>query len=241
MKVNLNSISENNAKTVSQPFFSIIVTTFNRAHILQRAINSLISQTEHDWEAIIVDDGSMDDTYLQILPYLQSYNKVKYLRKAHDGEVGSKNAGISASSGKFISFLDSDDEYKPDHLKSRKEILVNDPSIRFLYGGAKILGNQYVPDRNDYKKRIHLNKCVIGGTFFIERSVFFQLHGFRKIMLGTDADLFDRAVESGVLIRETKIQTYIYHHENEDSLTNRFIEDNEEYAALDTELNQNQL
>ena len=61
MKVNLSSASENNAKTVSQPFFSIIITTFNRAHILQRAIDSLISQTEHDWEAIIVDDESMDE------------------------------------------------------------------------------------------------------------------------------------------------------------------------------------
>lgn len=236
MKVNLNSASENNAKAFSQPFFSIIITTFNRAHILQRAINSLISQTEPDWEAIIVDDESMDDTYLHILPYLQSYNKVKYLRKAHDGEVGSKNTGISASSGKFISFLDSDDEYKPNHLQSRKEILVHDPSIRFLYGGAKIIGNQYVPDRNDYKKRIHLNKCVIGGTFFIERSVFFQLHGFRKIMLGTDADLFDRTVEAGFLIRETKIQTYIYHHENEDSLTNMLIKNNTEYATVYSEL-----
>jgi len=224
------------AKVDSQPFFSIIITTFNRALILQRALDSLISQTEHDWEAIIVDDESMDDTYLQILPYLQSYNKIKYLRKAHDGEVGSKNTGTNASSGKFISFLDSDDEYKPNHLQSRKAILMHDPSIRFLYGGAKIIGNQYVPDRFDYNKRIHLNECVIGGTFFIEQNVFIQLKGFRKIMIGTDADLFDRAVESGVLIRETKIQTYIYHHENEDSITNILIKNNTESAAVYSEL-----
>ena len=236
MKVNLNQPLENNAKVIPQPFFSIIITTFNRAYILQRAIDSLISQTEHDWEAIIVDDESMDDTYLQILPYLQSYNKIIYLRKAHDGEVGSKNAGISASSGKFISFLDSDDEYKTNHLQSRKAILMHDPSIRFLYGGAKIIGNRYVPDRFDYNKRIHLNECVIGGTFFIERSVLFQLNGFRKIMLGTDADLFDRAIEAGFLIRETKIQTYIYHRENEDSITNMLIKNNTESAAVYSEL-----
>jgi glycosyltransferase involved in cell wall biosynthesis len=236
MKVTLNQALGNNVKVISQPFFSIIITTYNRAHILQRAIDSLISQTEHDWEAIIVDDESIDDTYLQILPYLQSYNKIKYLRKAHDGEVGSKNTGTSASSGKFISFLDSDDEYKPNHLQSRKAILMYDPSIRFLYGGAKIIGNQYVPDRFDYNKRIHLNECVIGGTFFIERSVFFQLNGFRKMMLGTDADLFDRAVETGVLTRETKIQTYIYHHENADSITNMLIKNNTESATVYSEL-----
>ena len=158
MKMSLNQALENNEKVIPQPFFSIIITTFNRAYILQRAIDSLISQTEHDWEAIIVDDESMDDTYLQILPYLQSYNKIIYLSKAHDGEFGSKNAGISASSGKFISFLDSDDEYKTNHLQSRKAILMHDPSIRFLYGGTKIIGNRYVPDRFDYNKRIHLNE-----------------------------------------------------------------------------------
>jgi hypothetical protein len=55
-------------------------------------------------------------------------------------------------------------------------------------------------------------------------------------MIGTDADLFDRAVESGVLIRETKIQTYIYHHENEDSITNILIKNNTESAAVYSEL-----
>jgi hypothetical protein len=54
-------------------------------------------------------------------------------------------------------------------------------------------------------------------------------------MLGTDADLFDRAVESGVLIMETKIQTYIYHHGNEDSITNMLIKNNTESAAVYSE------
>jgi glycosyltransferase involved in cell wall biosynthesis len=58
-------------KTVSQPFFSIIITTYNRAHLISRALDSLVSQTEKDWEAIIVDDESTDDTYSLVLPYLK--------------------------------------------------------------------------------------------------------------------------------------------------------------------------
>ena len=147
------------------------------------------------------------------------------MRKTHSGEAMSKNSGMYSSFGKFISFLDSDDEYYPTHLESRKTILKQNPFVRFLYGGADIIGNQFVPDRFNYEKRINLNDCVIGGTFFIERSVLFNLNGFREIQLGTDADLFDRAMKVGINMKETDLQTYIYHRETEDSITNKLYKD----------------
>jgi len=205
----------------NKPFFSIIIATYNRARLLTRAIDSLISQTIDDWEAIIVDDGSIDDTYSKILPYIRSNPQIRYLKKVHSGSGMSKNAGIHLSTGRFITFLDSDDEYDPIHLESRKNILINDPSIRFLHGGANILGNQYVPDRFNYKKSISLNDCVIGGTFCIERKTLLHLEGYRKILLGSDADLFERAKKAGIIFKETTLPTYIYHHEIEDSITNR--------------------
>ncbi len=222
------NIPDNTNEQQVQPFFSIIITTFNRGNILKRALDSLISQTEGDWEAIVVDDESTDDTYLKIVPYLKSNYKIRYLRKLHSGESLSKNAGISVSKGKIISFLDSDDEYNPAHLMLRKTILLENPGIQFLYGGARIIGNQFVPDRYDNKKRINLKDCVIGGTFFIERNILLQLRGFHDIYLGTDADLFDRASAAGVTMKETKIPTYIYHRENEDSITNMLIKNNAE-------------
>lgn len=237
MKLTTNQNSDKNTKLASPPFFSIIITTYNRAHILKKTLDSLISQTEDDWEAIIVDDESTDDTYLQILPYLHLYPKIRYLLKDHSGEAMSKNAGVSLSSGQFISFLDSDDEYNPTHLESRKKILIQDPAIRFLYGGVKIIGNQYVPDRFDYEKRISLSECVIGGTFFIEKSLFVQLGGFRKILLGADADLFERAERVGISIKEIKMPTYIYHHENEDSITNMLIRSNTEIDMIYSDAN----
>jgi glycosyltransferase involved in cell wall biosynthesis len=213
-------------KTGRQPFFSIIITTYNRADILRKALDSLFSQTEKDWEAVIIDDGSSDDTYLQVLPYLRRNTAIRYYRNAHSGEAMSKNKGISLSAGKFVTFLDSDDEYDPSHLHSRKTILLQNPSVRFLHGGVYIIGNQFVPDRFDYNKKIHLSECAIGGTFFIERNTLIQLKGFRNIVLGTDADLFERAVISGISMKETGLPTYIYHHENEDSITNMMIRQN---------------
>ncbi len=209
-----------NLYKVPRPFFSVIIATYNRAQLLQRAVISLISQTEEDWEGIIVDDESNDDTYEQILPFLESNPKLKYIKKVHSGEAGTKNTGICLSGGQFISFLDSDDEYHPEHLKTRKAILLQNPSVKFLYGGVKILGNQYVVDRFDNTKKINLNDCAIGGSFFIDKTTLYSLNGLRKITLGTDADLFDRIKRSGVVMQETTLPTYIYHHENMDSITN---------------------
>ena len=98
---------------------------------------------------------------------------------------------------------------------------MQNPSTGFLYGGAKIIGNQYVPDRFNYARKINLNKCVIGGTFFIERNILISLNGFRNILVGTDADLFDLAKKTRIVMMETNLPTYIYHHETQDSITNK--------------------
>jgi glycosyltransferase involved in cell wall biosynthesis len=224
-----------NKFNTAQPFFSIIITTYNRASLIPRAIDSLISQTDKDWEAIIVDDESTDDTYLRILPYLDLNSPIRYFKKAHSGEALSKNAGIKAARGKFISFLDSDDEYYPFHLQSRKQILESNTAVKLLYGGVKIIGNQYVPDKNNCNKLVNLNECVIGGTFFVEKDLLLRLNGFRDIILGTDADLFDRAAIAGAVMKETKIPSYIYHHENEDSITNILIKSTEQLESIFTE------
>jgi len=221
-----DSVNNNGLKV--KPFFSIIITTYNRRNILKRALDSLIRQTEKDWEAIIVDDESTDDTQLLVLPYLIANKNIRYFVKSHTGEAMSKNEGINLASGRFISFLDSDDEYSPEHLRSRKLILTQNSSVSFLYGGVKVIGNQFVPDRFNPEKRIHLSECVIGGTFFIEKDTLLRLKGFKNMLLGTDSDLFERAMTAGVMMKETEIPTYIYHHETEDSITNMLLSESAE-------------
>jgi glycosyltransferase involved in cell wall biosynthesis len=205
------------------PFFSVIITTYNRAGLLIRAVHSLIGQTNNDWEAIIVDDGSTDDTYSRIKPVLQINPNIKFISHSHRGEAMTKNAGIGLACGKYVTFLDSDDEFDPMHLEFRKSILTKNPSVDFLFGGVKIIGNHFVPDRFDYKKKINLNECVIGGTFFINRITLISMGGLNNIELGTDADLFDRIKKANIPMIEAFEPTYIYHHETEDSITNKLF------------------
>ena len=81
------------------------------------------------------------------------------------------------------------------------------------------------------------SQCIIGGTFFIERSTLLHLKGFRNILLGTDSDLFERALIAGVNMKETGIPTYIYHHETEDSITNMLLSKNTETEIIFNEPN----
>lgn len=203
-------------------FFSVIITTYNRSDVIKRALESLIDQTETDWEAIIVDDGSTDDTYLSVRHYLNQGFRISFIKQKNKGEEGAKNTGIRAARGEYITFLDSDDTYHPDHLKKRKSILEKHREIDFIHGGVKIIGDEYVPDRLDPKRKIHLSKCAIGGTFFVRRELLLVLNGFRRMPIGTDADLYERISRLKAKIRKVDFPTYIYNRRRRDSLTHSF-------------------
>ena len=206
------------------PFFSVIMCTFNRNHLISRAIDSLLLQVEKDWECIIVDDGSIDETFHTVKKYADKYSNVKYIYHSNKGTGLSRNAGILAASGMFITFLDSDDEYHPDHLSIRKTILEEYTNLDLLHGGVDIIGNPYVTDKNDYTKQIHLSECVIGGTFVIPRYKLHQIGGFSNLRYADDADLYQKAVDASWNIAKIDYPTYIYHRDSPDSLcTNQLI------------------
>jgi hypothetical protein len=85
---------------------------------------------------------------------------------------------------------------------------------------VKISGNFFVPDLHNYRKLIHLSECVIGGSFFISKELASAMNGFVEMPLGSDADLFERIVASKAEIKKATSQTYIYHRETLNSITN---------------------
>ena len=202
------------------PFFSVIVTTHNRAYILERALQSLQNQEFTDWECIIVNDGSTDETDTIVDMWLKKDDRIRYLKHSHRGQALTKNAGILASSGLFITFLDSDDEYTSDHLLIRKAMLEEYPHLNLLHGGTKIIGDPYVPDMHNPNSMIHLSDCIIGGTFVFSRSAIQELHGFDDIAYGDDTRLYEKAELAGMSIAKTDYPSYVYHRDIPDSLCN---------------------
>lgn len=200
------------------PFISVITPTFNRARILPRAIESALAQTFDDWEYIIVDDGSTDDTHHAIRSLIEDDPRIRYHRSDNHGTAQARDLGCSIAHGRYVTFLDSDDEYLPDHLESRAAILSAQPAIELLHGGVEIIGDPLVSDKFDLSRQIHLSDCVIGGTFFIRRDLWKRLGGFGSIVYGDDSDFFSRAEEAGAYIVETDIPTYRYYRTEADSL-----------------------
>jgi glycosyltransferase involved in cell wall biosynthesis len=149
-----------------------------------------------------------------------SDDRFRYLFHSNRKQALSKNAGLLAATGLYITFLDSDDEYDTEHLELRSYILNQNPNIDLLHGGVKILGNEFVPDMHNTENRIHLSECIIGGTFFIRNSLSTKLDGFEPVEYGDDTIFFNKAVKSGLTIAKTDLSTYLYHRHSEDSICN---------------------
>ena len=100
---------------MSRAFFSIILPAYNRASLLPGSIGSVIKQSYQDWELVVVDDGSTDNTQ----DVVKSFNdpRIKYVYQNNSERSAARNKGIDNASGTWICFLDSDDEYQPEHLQ----------------------------------------------------------------------------------------------------------------------------
>lgn len=114
------------------PLVSIIMPTYNRADTIERAINSVINQTLLDWELIVVDDGSTDNTAELIRQRYAHEPRVALIRQENQGVSGARNTGLHVSDGKYIAFLDSDDEYLPHHLELESTFLETHPEENFV-------------------------------------------------------------------------------------------------------------
>jgi glycosyltransferase involved in cell wall biosynthesis len=200
-----------------EPIVSIILPTFNREKLLVRAINSVLNQTIQNWELIIVDDGSTDNTFEVVNSYLQKQENIRYIKHSNRRPPLSQNVGIISSVGKYISFLGSDDEYKPTYLEERINFLQTHSNVDLIHGGVEIIGHPFVKDKNDLSKEIHLSECVIGGTFFGKRKVFFELDGFKNLKYSDDSDFFERALQK-FKIEKVDFPTYVYYRDTPDSI-----------------------
>ena len=198
--------------------FSIILCTYNRAHLIKRAIDSILAQRFQDWELIIVDDGSRDETFAVIKDIVASDPRIRYHYTDNHGQPTVRNIGFSLATMRYITFLDSDDEYLPEHLERRYEVLSGEPAIELLHGGIEVIGNDMVADKNDLSKRISLSDCVVGGTFFIRRDLWTRLGGFADVVYSDDSDFFERAKEAGAFIKKVEFPTYRYYRTEPDSL-----------------------
>ena len=203
------------------PGISVILTVYNREKYLKRAIDSLIDQDFKDWELIAVDDGSGDNSLNILKSYKGVIKRLEIIEQENRKLPYSRNRGIRASSGKYITFLDSDDEYGGHHLLKRIEYMRAHPETDLIHGGVEIIGDEYVRDKDDPDKLVHISQCTVGGTFFGKRKVFLDLGGFKEIHYSEDSEFLHRA-EKVFKVEKVDFKTYVYHRDIPDSITKSY-------------------
>jgi glycosyltransferase involved in cell wall biosynthesis len=143
------------------PFFSIIIPTYNRAYLIPVAIDSVLRQTFDNWELLIVDDGSRDNTKEVVSSF--SDDRIKYIYQENAERSAARNNGISHSNGKYICFLDSDDYYLNIHLESLYKSIQEhgEPKAMFVTDVIRNeMGNMTTVEHEDAGK--HFNQvCYI--------------------------------------------------------------------------------
>jgi len=116
------------------PKVSVIIPTYNRAELLREAIDSVLAQTYKDFELIVVDDNSTDNTKDVVEGDTKNFQNIRYTVNRHKkGASGSRNTGIELASGEWIAFLDSDDLWREDKLQLQMSLAEKDDNIGFIF------------------------------------------------------------------------------------------------------------
>ena len=107
--------------------FSVVICTYNYAHLLPNALKSVAGQTLQDFELLIIDDGSTDNTEEVAEMFRPQFQDFRYVKKPHAGPADARNAGVHAAKGTHVAFLDGDDLWSPHYLSTMREPLSSHP------------------------------------------------------------------------------------------------------------------
>jgi len=190
-----------NNKASNQPLVSVILPTYNRAHIVSKSLQSVLAQTYRNFEVIVIDDGSTDNTKEIIINIAHKDPRVKYFRNNENkGPAGARNVGINLAKGELIAFIDDDVEWFPYKLEKQVNLLQTLPEdYAVVYSGLyKIFGYKkiYFSPRDVYSKEGNVFNFFFKGMFgdppsmLVRKSALFDVGLFdEKLPISEDREL----------------------------------------------------
>lgn len=194
-----------------KPFFSIVLPTFDRARMLPGALATVKAQTFSDYEVLIVDDGSVDETPKMITAWTKD-PRFKYHRLPKNiGNMYCRNLALGMASGEWITNIDSDDFWLPTRLEAFHDFIKARPSVGFLFSNGylhrfdRIIGLAFAPDRPIREGRVP-GHYAVGEEFLpylttnlaIPRAHYQKYGHYRKDMVILDNELYARMFDDGV-------------------------------------------
>ena len=200
---------------------SVIIPCYNQARFLGEAIDSVLAQTFRNYEIIVVDDGSTDDTRLTA----ESFDQVRYLRQINCGLASARNVGLKSSNGNYVVFLDADDRLLRNALQDGIEALKARPDCAFAYGHVNLIASdgsplptpRQIPVReNHYLELLRHNYIWTTGAVLYRRKVLESVGAFNVSLSGSaDFDLNARITRVfPVCCADTAALEYRRHNES---------------------------
>ncbi|OGD02123.1 hypothetical protein A2576_00810 [Candidatus Amesbacteria bacterium RIFOXYD1_FULL_47_9] len=181
---------------------SINLTTYNRAHILSRALNSVLKQTFINWELIIVDDGSTDETPKVIRLFSRKDRRIIGIFHPQNlGNASARNTALRFSRGTYVAFLDDDDEWK-DKDKLKKQLAVfrrsADPNLAIVCTGVNLIDalgqitpRKVIPPSDLTAHILAGNGVIYSPTVMTRRDIMLYVGGFdTRLPRGVDSEFY---------------------------------------------------
>jgi hypothetical protein len=161
----------------SSPAVSIIMPTWNRGNVVGAAIRSIQAQRFADWELIVVDDGSTDDT-ASVMAAFAADGRIRYVREPHFGQCAARNRGLRLSKGELIAYLDSDNLWYPGYLAGAVAAFATHPQVDCAYGAmvTEAHGDGRILFESFDRQRL-LSGNYIGMSTFIHRRSLLERYG----------------------------------------------------------------
>lgn len=192
------------------PTVSVIIPTYNHAYLIARSIQSVLNQTFQDFELIIVDDGSTDDTESLVNSY--SSKKIKYVRhQKNQGAAPARNTGIRLAKGDYIALLDDDDEWMPEILEKQMKVYYTAPmEVGVVYTRYIIYDSlgDYLSPLKVAKKEGDLFKQILYKNHVRFQSSLIKRECFSKVGLISESILYARDWE--VFLRISQHWQFLY-------------------------------
>ncbi|MBD8490442.1 glycosyltransferase family 2 protein [Echinicola sp. CAU 1574] len=198
----------------SQPVFSVIIPSFNRAYIIGRAIQSVLNQSFQNFELIVVDDGSEDNTKEVVKDFVGE--RVRYFFQNNAGVSVARNKGAKMAKGENLIFLDSDDELEQEALRKFNTAMHHADIVQAGY--AIINTNQVVLKMPEKGKFI----SKLPGSFCIKKSTFEKVSGYdEQLTYSENTELFHRLVLQKAKIQVEQFISLKYYNNDHGGSKNR--------------------
>lgn len=179
--------------------FSIIIPTYNRADFLSSAINSMQKQSYSNWEVIIIDDGSTDNTKEVVSIKSKEDNRIKYFFQKNQERSTARNNGIKIASGNFICFLDSDDYFLENHLEKINYYILKNVKKSFFFTDFQFSSDQKItsPHTNQYFKNSSIISYLLLNPIatsraIIKKDLLIKNDFNTSLRIGEDIELWSR-------------------------------------------------